>query len=115
MNSRLYRRFLQFDRITQTHFDPSTGSLTHTSPGHKGTKISTGLSIEFLGTASSCPSFKRNVSSLLIHHATQSVMIDCGDGTSRQLAVNGTRLSRINAMLITHLHGDHVQNIDENY
>lgn len=69
------------------------------------------ISLKFLGTSTS-PVVTRNYSSLLVRIAHQAVMVDCGEGTQRQLlspAVRAeTRTSNIRTVLITHLHPDHV-------
>ncbi|CAO1637679.1 unnamed protein product [Parajaminaea phylloscopi] len=70
------------------------------------------LSIKFLGTSSQ-PNGTRNYSSLLVrHNGKASIMVDCGEGTQRQIIHKhigaGDRLSDLRCVLITHLHADHV-------
>jgi ribonuclease Z len=61
----------------------------------------------FLGTSSGVPC-KRNVSSILLTlQSGRCVMVDCGEGTQHQFMRSPIRLGRLNAILITHLHGDH--------
>ena len=66
--------------------------------------------ILFLGTGSAIPSpSRRNTSGLIIKLSSGSLMlIDCGEGTQHQIMqAHSIRMSRIDAILITHLHGDH--------
>lgn len=69
------------------------------------------ISIRFLGTSSQT-SISRNYSSLLVKIDHQTVMIDCGESTQRQLQnrhIGGEeKLGNIRHILITHLHADHV-------
>ncbi|MEO6867265.1 MAG: MBL fold metallo-hydrolase, partial [Gaiellales bacterium] len=65
------------------------------------------LDVVFLGTAASVPSASRGLSSMLIRRGGERLLIDCGEGTQRQL-MRSTGLSEIDCVLITHLHADHV-------
>lgn len=69
------------------------------------------MSIKFLGT-SSMPNSTRNYSSLLFKMDNYTVMVDCGEGTQRQLRSRyvgvDERLANLKTILITHLHADHV-------
>ncbi|SJX63688.1 related to Ribonuclease Z / related to thiamin pyrophosphokinase 1 [Sporisorium reilianum f. sp. reilianum] len=69
------------------------------------------MSIKFLGT-SSMPNSTRNYSSLLFKLDNHTVMVDCGEGTQRQLRSRyvgvDERLSNLKTILVTHLHADHV-------
>ncbi|KAI3485912.1 hypothetical protein L1887_50566 [Cichorium endivia] len=69
------------------------------------------MSLKFLGT-SSMPNSMRNYSSLLFKLDNHTVMVDCGEGTQRQLRsryIGGEeRLANLKTILITHLHADHV-------
>lgn len=67
--------------------------------------------IVFLGTASAVPQpGKRNTSSLCVQLSSSSlILIDCGEATQHQFFLSSSlRLSKIDCILITHLHGDHV-------
>lgn len=65
------------------------------------------LFITFLGTAASVPTAARGVSATLLSRGGERLLIDCGEGTQRQLLRSGQGLVDLDAVLITHLHGDH--------
>lgn len=65
------------------------------------------LDVVFLGTAASVPSAGRGLSSMLIRRGGDRLLIDCGEGTQRQL-MRSTGLADLDVILITHLHADHV-------
>ncbi|MEO1063527.1 MAG: MBL fold metallo-hydrolase [Actinomycetota bacterium] len=60
-----------------------------------------------LGTASQVPTRHRSHQSLLLLLDDVGVLVDPGEGTQRQLTLAGIAASRIDAICITHLHGDH--------
>jgi ribonuclease Z len=62
----------------------------------------------FLGTSASVPSPERNQPSLLIAAAGQRMLVDCGEGTQRQLLRSGVGLRRLRQILLTHGHLDHM-------
>jgi ribonuclease Z len=68
------------------------------------------LKITFLGTSSGAPSIDRNVSSLALQQDQRSALwiFDCGEGTQHQVLRSRLRLSQLERLFITHLHGDHV-------
>lgn len=53
------------------------------------------------------PTRTRNVSSIALRMAKQTLLVDCGEGTSRQAVVAGIKGSAISNIFITHMHGDH--------
>lgn len=61
----------------------------------------------FLGTGGSWPTRRRNVTSITVSTGATAVMLDCGEGTQRQLLGAPVSMMKIEAVLITHLHGDH--------
>ncbi|MBD3164942.1 ribonuclease Z [Candidatus Woesearchaeota archaeon] len=65
------------------------------------------IEIIFLGTSSMVPTKERNQSSVLISCNTQGILVDCGEGTQRQLKHANIPLSRITKILISHWHSDH--------
>ncbi|KAF4702461.1 Zinc phosphodiesterase ELAC protein 1, partial [Perkinsus olseni] len=69
--------------------------------------------VVFLGTSSGVPQpGKRNVSSLAITMRTgRSILVDCGEGTQHQLMLSKIKLTKIDDIFITHLHGDHCYGI----
>lgn len=69
------------------------------------------LRIVFLGTSSGTPSRERNVSSVALVLDGIVLLLDCGEGTQHQLLRAPVRSGAIEAILVTHLHGDHVYGI----
>lgn len=64
-----------------------------------------------LGTSSGKPTLKRNVSALAVAREAEWLLFDCGEGTQMQIARAGLSPSRLSAMFITHLHGDHFNGV----
>lgn len=64
------------------------------------------LRLVFLGTAGAVPTIERAPSALLIVRGGERLLIDCGEGTQRQL-MRSVGLSRIDRIFLTHYHGDH--------
>ena len=60
-----------------------------------------------LGTASALPTRTRHLSGLVLRRQGRVLLFDCGEGTQFQLLRAGVRPPRIEAIFITHLHGDH--------
>ena len=57
------------------------------------------------------PTKERNHSSILLSFKGQNILVDCGEGTQRQLKLAGISANKINKILISHWHGDHVLGI----
>jgi ribonuclease Z len=64
------------------------------------------LSLFFAGTAGSVPSARRGLPALLIRRGADRILIDCGEGTQRQL-VKSVGLTDLTDIFLTHLHADH--------
>jgi ribonuclease Z len=62
----------------------------------------------FLGTSASAPSVQRGLSSALVLANEHRFMIDCGEGTQRQLLRSGLGFRRLDKILLTHGHLDHI-------
>ena len=62
----------------------------------------------FLGTSASAPSMHRGLSSAVVLHNEYRFMVDCGEGTQRQLLKSGLGFRRLNKILLTHGHLDHI-------
>lgn len=62
----------------------------------------------FLGTSASAPSVQRGLPSLLIKHEDVRFLVDCGEGTQRQILKTGIGFRKLNRILITHSHLDHI-------
>jgi ribonuclease Z len=64
------------------------------------------LSIFFAGTAGSVPTARRGLPATLLRRGGDKVLIDCGEGTQRQL-LKTVGLPEITEVFLTHLHLDH--------
>mgnify|MGYP001033214498 FL=1 len=64
--------------------------------------------IVFLGTSASAPSVRRGLSAQVVTHDEYRFLIDCGEGTQRQILQSGLGFKRLNRILITHGHLDHI-------
>lgn len=64
--------------------------------------------IVFLGTSASAPSVHRGLSAQVVMHDEHRFLIDCGEGTQRQILQSGIGFKRLNRILITHGHLDHI-------
>lgn len=64
--------------------------------------------IIFLGTSASAPSVHRNLPAQVIKHDEHRFLIDCGEGTQRQILQSGIGFKNMTRILITHGHLDHI-------
>jgi ribonuclease Z len=64
-----------------------------------------------LGTSASVPSAERNHPGLLIEAGSQRILVDCGEGIQRQLLRAGAGFRRLDRLLLTHGHFDHLLGI----
>ena len=64
--------------------------------------------VVFLGTSASAPSVHRGLSAQVVKHDEFRFLIDCGEGTQRQILQSGIGFKRLNRILITHGHLDHI-------
>jgi ribonuclease Z len=64
------------------------------------------LSVLFLGTAGSVPTVQRAPASILVRRGGDRVLIDCGEGTQRQL-LRSVGLPDVEQIFLTHYHADH--------
>jgi len=62
----------------------------------------------FLGTSASAPSVHRGLSSAIVMGNEYRFMIDCGEGTQRQILRAGLGFRRLDRILLTHGHLDHI-------
>ena len=65
------------------------------------------LDVLFLGTAGSSPSPRRGLPATLVRRGGDRLLIDCGEGTQRQL-MRSVGLVELEELFITHFHADHV-------
>ncbi|MFH1086714.1 MAG: ribonuclease Z [Chloroflexota bacterium] len=64
--------------------------------------------IVFLGTSASAPSVGRGLPATLVLHRDQRFLVDCGEGTQRQLLRSGMGFRKLDKILLTHGHLDHI-------
>jgi ribonuclease Z len=64
------------------------------------------LRLTFLGTSAAMPTLHRNLSGLAVRHGRESYLVDCGEGTQRQIIRYGSGFD-LTAIFFTHFHADH--------
>jgi ribonuclease Z len=62
----------------------------------------------FLGTSAAAPSIHRGLPSVAILAGEQRFLVDCGEGTQRQILRSGIGFKRLNRIFLTHSHLDHL-------
>jgi len=62
----------------------------------------------FLGTSASAPSVERGLSAAIVMREEQRFLVDCGEGTQRQILRSGLGFKRLDKVLLTHGHLDHI-------
>ena len=65
------------------------------------------LDLVFLGTSGSVPTARRAPAGTLIRRAGERILVDCGEGTQRQLLRSGIGLVELPEVFLTHYHADH--------
>jgi len=65
------------------------------------------LDVVFLGTSGSMPTAKRALSATLVRRGGERLLIDCGEGTQRQLLRSDIGLVELDEIFLTHYHADH--------
>lgn len=66
------------------------------------------INLTFLGTSSDIPTSRRNHTAVLLNYGGENILVDCGEGVQRQFRKAKLNPCRVNRILITHRHGDHV-------
>jgi ribonuclease Z len=64
--------------------------------------------LTFLGTSASAPSIHRGLPAHILKHNEYRFLIDCGEGTQRQILQSGLGFKHLDKILITHSHLDHI-------
>jgi ribonuclease Z len=65
------------------------------------------MRLTFLGTAGSWPTKDRSASAIALDTDREVLLLDCGEGTQRQLFHSSVSFMRVRRVLLTHFHGDH--------
>ncbi len=63
--------------------------------------------IHILGCGSALPTLQHNASSQVVEIRGKMFMVDCAEGTQTQLRRSKINFQRLQAVFISHLHGDH--------
>lgn len=66
------------------------------------------FSLKIMGTASAMPISDRNPSAQVLSVHGRLFLIDCGEGTQQQLRRSHVSFLKIDAIFISHIHGDHL-------
>ena len=66
------------------------------------------LDLVFLGTAGSMPTAQRAPAALLVRRGGDRLLIDCAEGTQRQLLRSSVGLVELGEIFVTHFHADHI-------
>jgi ribonuclease Z len=66
------------------------------------------LDVLFLGTAGAVPTARRAPAATLVRRGGERILIDCAEGTQRQLLRSSAGLADVDLVLLTHFHADHV-------
>lgn len=64
--------------------------------------------ITFLGTSAAVPTIRRNVSATLIAYQDLKWLIDCGEGTQRQMLRANSGFKNLSRIVLSHEHLDHI-------
>ena len=64
------------------------------------------LRVTFLGTSAAQPTIGRNLTSLAVRRERELFLVDCGEGTQRQMIRYGAGFD-VDAIFFTHFHADH--------
>ena len=65
------------------------------------------LDLVFLGTSGSVPTARRGLAGLLLRRGGERILLDCGEGTQRQLLRSSVGLVELPEIFLTHYHADH--------
>ena len=71
------------------------------------------MKVTLTGTGSPIPDPNRAGPSTLVQCVGQNILIDCGRGVAMRLAAAGVPVPFLSAILITHLHSDHITDLND--
>ncbi len=66
------------------------------------------IKVTILGTSGSSPTKTRSMPGVALSYEGALLLFDCGEGTQMQLIKYGISFAKINAIFISHAHGDHI-------
>ena len=98
--------------ISRNNFEHLSDPKFTYSPNHRDIFISSypfpfTMQLVFLGTGGAWPTRNRNVSSTAVILGDKVILVDCGEGTQRQIHWANFSFMKITDILITHFHTDH--------
>ena len=70
-------------------------------------------SVIFLGTSAAAPSLDRGFSCIGILDKEDGLLLDCGDGSIRNILRFGVDVRKISGIMITHCHSDHISGLTQ--
>lgn len=71
------------------------------------------IDVTLLGTGSPVPDANRAGPATLIRAGEQTFLVDCGRGVQQRLAAAGSSAPALTALLLTHLHSDHIADLGD--
>ncbi|WP_158168285.1 ribonuclease Z [Mycolicibacterium smegmatis] len=71
------------------------------------------IEVTLLGTGSPIPDPDRAGPSTMVRAGGQTFLVDCGRGVLQRLAAAGSSASQLSALLLTHLHSDHIADLGD--
>jgi len=71
------------------------------------------IEVTLLGTGSPIPDAQRAGPSTLVRAGGQIFLVDCGRGVLQRAAAIGVGANSLTALLLTHLHSDHIANLGD--
>jgi ribonuclease Z len=80
---------------------------------HDASRVITVITITLLGTGSPLPDPHRAGPATLIQAAGEHYLVDAGRGVLMRLAAVGVPVGQLTALLITHLHSDHITDLND--
>ncbi len=69
------------------------------------------MKLVYLGTSGAMPTIKRGLSSTVLVLDKEYIMVDCGEGTTRQFLKSNLKWNKPLTILITHMHSDHIMGL----
>lgn len=69
------------------------------------------MEITFLGTSEAVPTAKKGQTAIVLNYESENILVDCGEGTQRQMKIANFNICKTTRILITHWHADHILGI----
>jgi ribonuclease Z len=71
------------------------------------------MEVVLLGTGNPIPDAQRAGPATLVRAGAVTLLVDCGRGVLQRLAAAGSGPTQLNAVLLTHLHSDHITDLND--